>query len=317
MIESAVNVVVSMMLIILIGYWLADKSVFKDYPCDLIIGRFMHFVVLPVYMFNTVIKHIDGPNEFLHILSKVPFSFMIIAIVMLLSRLLSVLLRIDVKRRGLFVNASTLTNVLYFGFPIVEAVFGQNMIPVALVYYIANTITFWTLGNYFLASDRGSAPSFFTRQNAKMILTSPLIGLVLGFAVISMNIRIPLFLSLFASNLGNTCGTLGLLFIGITIRKASLTGRSFAADLIWLGVIRFLVAPFLLGAMIYFLPLNNDYKRIFYLMSLMPAMTQLPIMSRQLGSDHFFASVWTTISILINMAEIPAVVYLMERLFPI
>jgi len=108
---------------------------------------------------------------------------------------------------------------------------------------------------------------------------------------------------------------MGLLFIGMVMRSTNLKEKHLWKDLLILVFIRCMLLPIVMGVIVSALPISTESKAVFYLLTLMPAMTQLSVMGKRYNSDYHLASIWTTLSVLIGMAEIPLIFRVMEDIF--
>lgn len=63
------------------------------------------------------------------------------------------LFRIKDSHAGLFSSMFFNSNTVFVGLPINQALFGSASVPYVLIYYMANTTIFWTLGTYLIQRD--------------------------------------------------------------------------------------------------------------------------------------------------------------------
>ena len=47
---------------------------------------------------------------------------------------------------------------MYIGLPVNLALFGDEALPFVLLYFFANTVFFWTVGNYSISHDKEELP---------------------------------------------------------------------------------------------------------------------------------------------------------------
>ncbi|MFL9828805.1 AEC family transporter, partial [Rhodoplanes sp. SY1] len=166
----------------------------------------------------------------------------------------SFLARVPVQRRGAFQAMFFVSNSGFIGFPVNVALFGEAALPYAVIYYLVQTLLFWTIGVYGLSLDgphfaaqRGSAivvprPAFGL-STLRNIVTPPLIGSVLAVALILGGIKLPTFLSSTLGYLGAMTTPLAMLFLGIAIYVSNLKTVRMSGDMWILVAARFLIAP--------------------------------------------------------------------------
>jgi len=66
---------------------------------------------------------------------------------------LAIVFNVRKDRRGTFASMFSLSNTIFIGLPVNLMLFGDSSLSYALLYYIANTILFWTIGVYGIARD--------------------------------------------------------------------------------------------------------------------------------------------------------------------
>ena len=168
-------------------------------------------------------------------------------------------------------------------------------------------------GVYLLRKEGGGAPKFFTKGNLKQVAAPPLIGFVTGVVVVALGIKLPQFLMTSVSYVSGTSSPLGMMFIGTVIRATDLRQGGIIRDVVVLFLTRFILLPIILVGFMRVIPIDLETRRVFYILALMPAMTQLGVMSRVSGGDYKFASVWITVSTILGVGSIPLFTYIMER----
>ena len=105
---------------------------------------------------------------------------------------------------------------------------------------------------------------------------------------------------------------LTMLFIGAVIRFADFRNIGKVRSLRVLLPYKYLVTPVLAGFLCWLLPMPLLMKQVFFVQSNMPAMAQLPIMAKEVGTDYEFASITTAVTTTISMATVPLYIFLME-----
>ena len=68
---------------------------------------------------------------------------------------------------------------------------------------------------------------------------------------------------------------------------------------------RFVICPALVLVLVRLLPIPQLYRRVFFIMSAMPARTQLSVMCKESGSDVEFASLLIAVTTVLSIFLIP------------
>ena len=92
------------------------------------------------------------------------------------------------------------------------ALFGKDSLPYVLVYYMANTIVFWTLGVYMIERDTVTGRQFSLRKTLKGIFYAADDCLIIAVILVLARIELPTFIRTDLTDLHNTNVPLSLIF---------------------------------------------------------------------------------------------------------
>ena len=87
---------------------------------------------------------------------------------------------------------------------------------------------------------------------------------------------------------------------------------AFGRDLFAALAARFILVPIMSILFLRMMPIAPMMKQVFFMLSTMPAMTQMGIMARQYDSDYEFACTVITMTTIISMCTIPVFMYIMQ-----
>ncbi|MBX4260090.1 AEC family transporter [Clostridium estertheticum] len=287
--------VLSIMIMIIIGYFLAYKKLIDEKAISLITTIVIN-ISLPMMMLNTIVSNftkkmlIDDSRGLI-----VPF--LTIGCCFIIAKLFSKIVKVKNNRRGLFVSMFFNSNTIFMGLPVNLALFGEKSVPYVLLYYIANTTFFWTLGVYEITKDGNKKTlNFFSMEIIKKILSPPLIGFIVGILLVLLNIKLPLFIMDTSKSLGSITTPLSMFFIGASIYLVDLKSVKFTLDIVWVLIGRFVISPILviLIAPVFHIP--HLMESVFVIQAAMPVMANSAIIARAYNSDYDFASLMIAIS---------------------
>jgi predicted permease len=248
----------------------------------------------------------------------IPFAVMIAGYAMASG--VAVLFRLRKERRGSFASMFALSNTIFVGLPVNLVLFGEESLPYVLIYYIANTSLFWTIGVYGIAKDGAvlagrHGPSPLSAEGLRRVFSPPLVAFLGAVAMIGAGIRLPFPVMDSCKYLGAMTTPLSMLFIGIVISRVEWRKMRPERDLVLLLVGRFLVAPLLLVLAIRPTNLAPLMKEVFFVQASMPAMTQTPILAEAYGADAEYAGIGTSLTTVLSLATIPLSMALIKFLF--
>jgi predicted permease len=156
MVNTAIQSVLSLLILIGVGYVVAGQSWYPETGTSFLSKLSMR-VAIPCHMFTSTIMTIKTPEALGSLVRNLPIPYLTIGSSLLLGLVLTRILKIDPRRRGVFINAISFTNTVLVGFVVVETIFGADAMPDAMVYYFGNTTLFWTVGVAMLRLDAEKA----------------------------------------------------------------------------------------------------------------------------------------------------------------
>ena len=311
MVLQSIKSVFAIMTLILLGFYAAGKKWFGKPGMDFL-SKFTVEATLPFYMFYNLYRDIGSREALFALVLKLPVTFGLILMCIALGAVVAAVFRVKEGRRYTFVVASGFSNVVFIGFPVIQALWGENITSVGVIYYISSTLLFWTVGISLLQRDgkKGSGGGFLA--NLKKILSPPIVGMICGICAIVLGVQVPDFIMKPLSMIAGVTSPLALIFIGSVIRNMDFKSLKFGRDLYLALTMRFVVLPVASALYLRMMPVPGEMKQVFFMLSTMPAMTQMGIMSRQLESDYEFACTVITATTIISILTIPMFMYLMQ-----
>lgn len=315
---NALQSVFSVIAMIALGFFLAKRKWFEGNSSALI-SRLVVSVALPAYMISNLMSSYDKA-KLISMLPGLPIPFLAMLGSFLVASGLAVVLKVPRGRRGTFASMFSLANAVFIGLPVNLLLFGDESLPFALLYYIANTTVFWTLGTYCIASDGAirsgrAKPSPISAAGLKRILSPPLLGFIAAILMIMAGVSLPKSIMDLCKYLGNMTTPLSMLFVGIVISRIELKNMRFGLDIAFVLAGRFLVTPFLIFMLMRGRDLPLLMKQVFLITSAMPAMTQTPILAEAYGADAEYAGIGTSLTTVLSMITIPIYMGFVGTLF--
>ena len=300
---EAVQSVLSIAIIILLGYVLTSRGWF-DEKTQKLFTKLITNISLPFLMISNIVGNIDKEQLWQMSSGLIrPFSSMILSYIV--SLFVTRLLKIKKGRQGLFQVMFFVSNTMFMGLPINYALYGDESIPYVMLYYISNTIIFWILGTYCFQKDEISTSKKSFLQIIKKILSPPLIGIIISFILVIMGVQLPKFVMDTSRYLGNMTTPISMLFIGITIHSVDFKGMRLTKDMIAVILGRFLVSPLIALLVCYLMPVPVLMRNVFVIQASMPVMTQVAILSKAYDSDEKYAAIMVSLTTILSILFVP------------
>lgn len=309
--------VFSCMLMIGLGYYLTVKGWFNKEVGQLF-SKFAMTVTIPLYMVVSMMKSYTK-EDLLQLGIAVTMPLLTMLITYAIGVAASLVSGVPDYRRGTFRSMFFVANTAFIGFPVIIALFGTEALPIAVMYYLVQSILFWTIGAYGLSLDGPkfaaiegnqnagdiATPRILSLQTVKNIMSPPLIGAIVAIIFILGNIKLPTFINGTFNYLGSMTTPLAMLFIGIAIYLANLRNVKITRDMTVLIAARFIIAPAVVIAACYVFPVPELMRKVFIIEASMPVMTQVSIAARAYKADANYVAVMTALTTVIALFTIP------------
>jgi malate permease and related proteins len=301
---DAAQSVLSIMLMISIGYILSKKGWFNEEASKLF-SKVVVNISLPALMisnFMTTFTKESLSHAGIGIL--IPFAAIILSYI--ISVAISNILKIRPERKGTFQCMMFLSNTIFIGLPVNLALFGDSSVPYVLYFYLANSTMFWTLGVYVIRKDGGeTSERIFSIETLKKIFTPPLMGFLAAIVLILLGIKLPRFILDSCKYIGNLTTPLSMFFIGIVIYGINLKNIKFDRDMFWVFVGRFLIGPLTAYLFCVIFSAPKLMTNVFVIQASLPVMANTAIVTKQYNADYEYAAVMVALTTIASLLFIP------------
>lgn len=270
------------------------------------ITKYLLNISLPCYMIWNLVGSFDR-KKFFSLIGGILIPILSMGIMYILAILVSRLLKVPRRHRGIFRSVFFCSNTIFVGLPINLELFGQKSVPYVLLYYIVNTTYFWTIGNYEISCDGASAAhtAFFSKDTLRKILSPALLGFMVGIVLILLKAAPPRFVMDTLNYLGFPTTPFALIFIGLVLSSIPLAQLKFDREIAVLLAARFVLSPALVMLLLHFIHVPPLMAKVFIVQSAMPAMTNTSIVAKGYGADYQYASLSVVVTTVACIVAIP------------
>lgn len=308
---NAVQGVLSIILMIALGYFLSYKGWFPGNTSKLLSDLVVK-VSLPAYMISNLMSTYDK-SKLVHLGNGLVIPFASMGACYVISIIIAKIIKIPSNRFGTFCSMFALSNTIFVGLPVNLALFGEQSISYVLLYYIANTTLFWTAGTYGISRDGGrNDGGIFTLENIKRIFSPPLLGFILAIVLIMLGVKLPGSVMDTCKYLGGLTTPLSMLFIGIVIHSVKLRDVKIDKSLVAVLIGRFILAPLIVIAICRGFALPLLMKKVFVIQAAMPVMTQTSIIARSYDADYQYSAFVIAVTTIVSLVSIPFYMFLLS-----
>ena len=312
---TAVESVLSIVLIIALGFYLRNKGWFADSFAGNISKLIMN-IALSASIFVSVLTYLTR-DKLMALSDGLIYGALSIVFGYLIAWLMVKVLKVRRGRRGVFINTIVNANTIFIGLPLNIALFGEASMPYFLVYYVLNTVSTWAFGAFLIANDSTEPqPAHRQKFNWKKLLPAPLLGFLVALVFLLADIPVPSFIHSTLDYVGSIVTPLSLLYIGITLADAGLKSIRFDKDTTAALLGKFVLAPLIMVALIAaghsILPLPSLEAKTLIVQSSVSALAVLPILANEAKGDVRFATNVVTTSTILFMIVVPLVDTLLQ-----
>lgn len=302
--QQAVECVLSLFLIGLVGYVLDKRGWFSP-ETKAFLPRLVTRITLPATLFVNIVNTFSH-DQFLELIYGTAVPLVSIFLTFGLAVLLGRLLRVRPGRKWLFSVGFCTSNTIFIGLPVNVALFGQEALPYVLLYFFANTTFFWTVGNYCLSLDGDRGPEkIWSLATLRRLFSPPLLGFLLGVAVVMTEAPVPGFIFRAAAYVGELTMPLAIIFTGITLAGVNLRALRPDRDVGGILAGRFVISPLVIIALVSLVDLPPLMAKVFIIQSSLPVIASAVLLAGYYRSDTQYASVVVSLSTVLLMVTIP------------
>ncbi len=230
-------------------------------------------------------------------------SFVIYGFSFIIAALYPFLVPLTKKERGVHRYALIFSNVGFMGYPVVEAVLGQQALFYLAIYNIPFNFLAFSIGAWLIARE-GKRPLFLSW---KTFINPSVIATILGFLMFLGSVKLPASLYQALKMTGDSTSPLSMIVIGSILGKMPFrsvlgTWQRYATSLV-----RLIVLPAVVGLLLY----GAGFRGLFFILPVvvtaMPVAANTSILAEVYGADAESASSLVFISTLFCIVTIPLV----------
>ncbi|MCD7975025.1 MAG: AEC family transporter [Phascolarctobacterium sp.] len=181
-----------------------------------------------------------------------------------------------------------------------------------MIYYIANTVLFWTMGVCEVALDALEEVPWISRKALKVILNPLLIGLIIGIILVMLGVKLPEPVYRSCYYIGSMTSPLAMLFVGIAMSMTACDDIriDFPTCVAMLG--RFFICQLLLFMLLPLFNIGTVMGRVFVICAALSSVTNLFVVLKGYGGDYRYAAMLVTVSTCLSVCVIPFYMWLIH-----
>lgn len=289
--ENVKNTIITMMILGTLGFIL-KKSRVTDKRTDKFLSQLLVNFCTPAVMI-----YINLTNFSIATFRSSYRSIVIAILTMVLMNVIAYSVSKALSLRGMeqgeFLSMATFSNTIFVGLPLITGIFGEKAVPYLMLYFIGNTLTFWTLGIYQLVRSSGKA---FSSRNLLKIINPPIVGFAVGIALLYYNVTLPTYAMDSINYLRILMTPLSLLFMGSVIGDLQMSSVGSPVTTVLILLMRFVVAPVSCLLLMKAFNMPEDLTKVFIVCAGLPVMTNISIAVGKYGGNPSYSSFMTALT---------------------
>lgn len=219
--------------------------------------------------------------------------------------MLSVLWMKDQEERRISEVAMVFANCGFFGFPLVEALYGKEGLFWGAVYVIVFNVAVWTYGLFVLSR----AKSTVKMNPVKMLLNFGTVPCALGIILYILRISFPPFVMTAISSIGAVCTPLSLIVAGGLIATIPLKRLVSNGKVYYTSFVKLLVLPIVAAIVLKLFGFNSSYVIFGATMASLPTGAIVAMFSETHDIKPNYAAHNVGMSTLLTIGTIPLAVW--------
>lgn len=291
MTSNLTNTILTMLILGLLGFGLKKTKV-ADKRTDKFITVLLVNICTPALMISTTLTNFTI-RIFEDSYKSIGVAILSTLCVMAISSLFAKMLSLKGMDRGQFLAMCSFSNVIFVGLPLISGIFGTGVVAYLMLYFIANTLTFWTLGIYLLSKDSCKG---FSSKNLLKIINMPILGFVAGLLLLYYGISLPSYVMDSINALKVIMTPLSLIFVGSTIGDLSLERIGSPMTTVVILLMRFVISPLTVLLLLKLIPMPEELVKVFIVCAGLPAMTNISIAVGKYGGNPSYSSFITALT---------------------
>lgn len=302
-----VTTVCKLLLALAVGFYLNKKDILTE-SANRGISTLVMNIALPLVALTSISK-MQGADKG-EILKFMLTGCSLTVLYPLLAAVLVRLLRVKTEDRGVYECSFVFANVLFMGYPVCAALYGDNCVFYICIFYILFNLMYFTYGVHKLLkgtharAGKNSFRSFFSNGTI-----ASLISLVLFLA----NVQIPTPVTEVLDFVGDIAVPVSMIIIGSSIADYPLKNLFADKRIFPVTAIRLVGIPLLIYGLMTVLGFHGELRGIATITAGMPAASMIAMTCTQYGVHESRGSSVVVFTTLCSLITMPFLLTLMKQ----
>ena len=299
-----------------IGF-VSGKTGYLPEKAGTVVSKLVMRVTMPALILSKMLSADFSADNYFDGLKLVAVALVTLLLIFAITRPFTRLMKIPDKSRNVYCMQSLFGNVIFFAFPLFQALFGDIGVLYALFFNVGNDILLWTLGIYLAGKHKGGGFGNALKHILNMNMIMFIIGLILVLLNLSAKLKGGVVYQT-ADMIGKATSPLSMIFVGLVMASSKGMFKNLGKKMlsILLALQKQLIVPVLAGLVLLFAVKQgwiSDVVMMIAVMQLaMPVGTLTVSIAAEYDSDYEMAADNVFVSTLLSIITLPLIAYLLK-----
>lgn len=288
-------------IMILIGF-ICEKTGFVKNITNSVSGIIKN-ITLPCLLLTSLTNNVLDASKAKNGALIITIGLCSIIIMMVIGNLTGKVLKLDEGKRGIQIAMGSFGNVAFLGYPLIQALLGDEGLLYAVFYNLANDGLLWSFGLSAISGEKGL-------KKLKNMLNICTLSFAVGLVMLLMGIKLPGVLNSSLTAVGSATTPLSMLFIGATMARADVISALKRPAVYLLTFTKMVFMPVVLICLLSLLPhgfMNITAMSALILQVAMPAQTMVAILAKEYNLDEKYAVEVIFITTMFALVSLPCI----------
>ena len=299
-----------------IGF-VSGKTGYLPEKAGTVVSKLVMRVTMPALILSKMLSADFSADNYFDGLKLVAVALVTLLLIFAITRPFMRLMKIPDKSRNVYCMQSLFGNVIFFAFPLFQALFGDIGVLYALFFNVGNDILLWTLGIYLAGKHKGGGFGNALKHILNMNMIMFIIGLILVLSNLSAKLEGGVVYQT-ADMIGKATSPLSMIFVGLVMASSKGLFKNLGKKMlsIVLALQKQIIVPVLAGLVMLFAVKQgwiSDVVMMIAVMQLaMPVGTLTVSIAAEYDSDYEMAADNVFVSTLLSIITLPLIAYLLK-----
>lgn len=216
-------------------------------------------------------------------------------------------IRAQQKEYGTYKAMTLFSNIGFMGFPVIQAVYGNEALLYASLFLIPFNVLIYTYGIDVMKTS-GQKEKFQLRK----VLNVGVIACILSLVIYLLAIPVPMVVDSAVRSVSNLTAPLSMMIIGDSLAKINLKKLFTNGRMLVFSVIKLILIPLIGVSLIRLLGIDRILVGVCMVMLSTPVGSMTAMLAQEYGGDYELASQGVTITTILAVVTIPLVSFLLK-----